>query len=81
MEPSIAAISTLLADLQVHELIAESSGCRTVKSTTVGGCATHRLLPWDLRHTHSWGQGVLLTEPSAGGLPDDFPSLLDDVVI
>lgn len=67
MEQRSAAIRTLLVDLQVHGVIEESSSCWAVKSFTMGGSATHRPFPWDLRHTHSWGQGILLTKASAGG--------------
>ena len=76
MEESMAAVRTLLAALQVHGLTEESSSCWAVTSIPVGGYATHRLLPWDLRHTHPWRQGISLTDTSAWGLPSDFPSLL-----
>lgn len=59
--------SELSLDLQVHGVIEESYSCWAVKSFTVGGSATHRPLPWYLRHTHSWGQGILLTKASVGG--------------
>ena len=41
VEERIAASRTLLAAIHVQ-------------SITVGGYATHSLLPWDLSHTHSW---------------------------